>query len=393
MTFKVLIVDDEPDLEVLIRQRFRKRIRDGEFEFVFAQNGQEALTKLKEDPALDIVMSDINMPVMDGLTLLSRLSDVNRILKAVIVSAYGDMQNIRTAMNRGAYDFLVKPIDFQDFEVTLNKTIQELEGIKAGLRAREELTAIQHELSVAARIQQSILPREFPPFPSRTEFAIYAQMSPAREVGGDFYDFFLIDKNHLAFVIGDVSGKGVPAAILMAVCRTLLKATAMQGISPGECLKYVNDVLIRQSDSAMFVTVFYGILNTDTGDLSYCIGGHNPPYVLYRSGDSFLLEQPRSMIVGIIDGATFENGHTRLSPGQTLILYTDGVTEAVGSNGEEFSQARLNAVLERNAGNSVDQLVQSVGDEVRLFATGLPQSDDITIMALSYFGLTNSQIL
>ena len=157
--FKVLIVDDEPDLELLIRQRFRKKIRDGEFEFVFAHDGEEALSKLKEDVALDIVMSDINMPVMDGLTLLSRLSDLNRSLKTVIVSAYGDMQNIRTAMNRGAYDFLVKPIDFQDFEITLNKTIQELEAIKQGLRAREELTAIQHELSVASRIQQSILPR------------------------------------------------------------------------------------------------------------------------------------------------------------------------------------------------------------------------------------------
>src|SRR5947209_3065205 len=238
MPFKVLIVDDEPDLELLIKQRFRKRIRDGEFEFVFAQNGEEALIKLKEDPALDIVMSDINMPVMDGLTLLSRLTDINRIFKTVIVSAYGDMQNIRTAMNRGAYDFLVKPIDFQDFEVTLNKTIQELESIKAGLRAREELTAIQHELSVAARIQQSILPRVFPPFPLRTDFEIYAKMSPAGEVGGDFYDFFLIDKDRLGFVIGDVSGKGVPAAILMAVCRTLLKATAMQSDSAGECLRY-----------------------------------------------------------------------------------------------------------------------------------------------------------
>src|SRR5207302_4197756 len=142
---------------------------------------------------------------------------------------------------------------FQDYEVTLNKTIQELEGIKAGLRAREELTAIQHELSVAARIQQSILPRDFPAFPSRSDFAIYAHMTPAREVGGDFYDFFLIDKDRLGFVIGDVSGKGVPAAILMAVCRTPLKATALQNISPGECLKYANDVLVRQSDSEMFV--------------------------------------------------------------------------------------------------------------------------------------------
>src|SRR5215475_1920534 len=178
MTFKVLVVDDEPDLELLIKQRFRKRIRDGEFEFVFAHNGEEALAKLKDDPGLDIVMSDINMPVMDGLTLLSRLSDVNRILKAVIVSAYGDMQNIRTAMNRGAYDFLVKPIDFSDFEITLNKTIQELEIIRQGLKAREELTAIQYELSVASRIQQSILPRNFPPFPGRTDFEIYAHMSP-----------------------------------------------------------------------------------------------------------------------------------------------------------------------------------------------------------------------
>src|SRR2546428_12195177 len=137
MPFKVLIVDDEPDLEVLIRQRFRKRIKDAQFEFVFAHNGEEALTKLPEDPSLDVVMSDINMPVMDGLTLLSRLTDINRILKAVVVSAYGDMLNIRTAMNRGAYDFLTKPIDFQDFEVTLNKTILELETIKQGLRARE----------------------------------------------------------------------------------------------------------------------------------------------------------------------------------------------------------------------------------------------------------------
>jgi len=227
MPFKVLIVDDEPDMEVLIRQRFLRKIKDGELEFVFAHDGQEALNKLQEDSELDVVMSDINMPIMDGLTLLSHLTDIDRILKTVIVSAYGDMQNIRTAMNRGAYDFLIKPIDFQDFELTLNKTILELDGIKKGLRAQQQLSAIQHELSVAARIQQSILPRQFPPFPGHNEFEIYAQMLPAREVGGDFYDFFLIDKNRLGFVIGDVSGKGVPAAIFMAITRTLLKATAL----------------------------------------------------------------------------------------------------------------------------------------------------------------------
>src|SRR6266571_8150939 len=123
---------DEPDLEVLILQRFRKRIKEGDFQFVFARHGQEALSKLKEDPTLDLVISDINMPVMDGLTLLSRLTDVNRLLKTVIVSAYGDMQNIRTAMNRGAYDFLIKPIDFQDFEVTLDKTLRQVRLLEEG---------------------------------------------------------------------------------------------------------------------------------------------------------------------------------------------------------------------------------------------------------------------
>src|SRR5437867_2054670 len=205
MPFKVLIVDDEPDLEVLIRQRFRKRIKEGDFQFVFARHGQEALSKLKEDPTLDLVISDLNMPVMDGLTLLSRLTDVNRLLKTVIVSAYGDMQNIRTAMNRGAYDFLIKPIDFQDFEVTIDKALDELKNIKQSMRTREELTASEYELRVAARIQQSILPQRFAPFPARTDFDIYAQMLPAPGGGGDFYDYFLLDEDSLGFVIGDVS--------------------------------------------------------------------------------------------------------------------------------------------------------------------------------------------
>jgi adenylate cyclase len=141
MPLKVLIVDDEPDLELLVRQRFRKQIKDGELDFVFATHGEEALEYLKGDPSLDIVMSDINMPVMDGLTLLSRLPELNRTVKTVIVSAYSDIQNIRTAMNRGAYDFLTKPIDFQDFEITLQKTTKEIEAIKEGIKAREHLIA------------------------------------------------------------------------------------------------------------------------------------------------------------------------------------------------------------------------------------------------------------
>src|SRR4051812_27088775 len=242
---KILVVDDEPDLELMVRTKFRKEIKQNEMEFVFAHNGQEALDKLVEDATIDLVMSDINMPVMDGLTLLSRLAGTNRILKAVIVSAYGDMQNIRTAMNRGAYDFLMKPIDFEDFQVTVAKTRKALDEIKQGARAKDQLSAIQHELRVATRIQQSILPRTFPPFPERKEFSIFAEMIAAREGGGFFSDFFVPDATRRGFGVGDAPGKGAPVSTLMPVGRPLLRATAMTAESAGECLNYVNQVLVR----------------------------------------------------------------------------------------------------------------------------------------------------
>src|SRR6185295_7817176 len=155
-------------------------------------------------------------------------------------------------------------------------------------------------------------------FPGHNEFEIYAQMIPAREVGGDFYDFFLIDKDRLGIVIGDVSGKGVPAAIFMAVSRTLLKATALQGVSAGDCLKYVNDVLTRQSDSAMFVTIFYGILHTDSGELEYCIAGHNPPYILPASGAPRAIVEPAGLMAGAFEIAAFETGRMLLERGDAI---------------------------------------------------------------------------
>ena len=211
-------------------------------------------------------------------------------------------------------------------------------------------------------------------------------MVPAREVGGDFYDFFLLDKDRLGFVIGDVSGKGVPAAIFMAVCRTLLKATALQNLSAGDCLKYVNDVLVRQSDAAMFVTIFYGILHTPTGELEYCSGGHNPPYIVSPNGDLRLLDEPRSLIVGALEQGTFQTGHTMLRAGECILLFTDGVTEAVDSSRCEFSDARLRTVLEQNSSSPVDQIVENVISEVRIFSSGLPQADDVTVMALRRTG-------
>jgi sigma-B regulation protein RsbU (phosphoserine phosphatase) len=389
MAFKILVVDDEPDVELLIKQKFRRKIRDGEFEFEFARNGEEALEKMNSDHAIDIVMSDINMPVMDGLTLLTRISSLDRIVRTVIVSAYGDMQNIRIAMNRGAYDFLTKPIDFEDFETTVQKTIQEIKGIREGHQVRLKLTALESELDVASQIQQSMLPRTFPPFPDRTEFDIYAQMTAARSVGGDFYDFFMIDSSRLGIVIGDVSGKGVPASIFMAVTRTLLRATAMQGTSAAECVEYVNRILFRQTDSPMFVTIFYAILDASTGEVDYCNAGHHQPWVFSPTGDIRKGDEGVNLFAGMFEGIRYTGSKLQLAPGEGLFLYTDGVTEAFDKDGEMFESDRLAEAVQARRDAPAYEIVNHVLRQVKQFSGTAPQSDDVTAMAIRYLGSTD----
>lgn len=377
---RVLVVDDEPDIETLIRRRFQRP--DGDFEFAFARNGKQALEILTADPQVDVVVTDINMPVMDGLTLLGRMSAMNgRILKAVILSAYGDMPNIRTAMNRGAFDFLMKPLDFEDFESTLRRTGDAVRAAREAVTAKSKLIAIQQELEVAAQIQESILPREF--CPGRSDFSIYAQMTPARVVGGDFYDFFFIDDDHLGFLIGDVSGKGIPAALFMAVCRTLLQAVALQGMSPAECLRYANQVLSSRRDTGVYVTAFYGILDTAAGVLEFCLGGHNPPYRISAAGDLQRIEEPGGAVVGLLPESGYETGRIQLAPGDAVFLYTDGVTEAMNGEGGFFGERRLRTLLTPAAPKD---MIGGVLSAVAEYTSGAEPSDDITAMCVKWNG-------
>ncbi|MGI8741885.1 MAG: PP2C family protein-serine/threonine phosphatase [Bryobacteraceae bacterium] len=384
----ILIVDDESDLELLVRQKFRRQIASGEMQLTFALNGEEALEKLGSDHALDIIVSDINMPVMDGLTLLSHLIEYPRPVRAIIVSAYDDMPNIRTAMNRGAYDFLTKPLDFADLETTLEKTRRELETIRAGMEARESLTALHAELDIAMRIQQAILPETIT---GHKAFEISASMVPARQVSGDFYDFFLIDANRLGVCVGDVSGKGIPAALFMAVSRTLLRATALHGGTPGECLVHVNDVLLRQSKGELFVTLFYAILDLRTGGLDFCSGGQTAPCVLTRTGQVQFLREPRGFMLGLFEDATFTAGHTRLNPGDALVLYTDGVSEAQDEAARFYTEERLTAALAELRDVPAERIVNHIFLDVNRFVKGYPQTDDITVVALRYCGAGNDE--
>lgn len=381
---KILVVDDEPDLQLLIKQRFRKHIQQKEFEFCFANDGIEALEALKNDNEIDLVLTDINMPNMDGLSLLSKIREKNSLLKVVIVSAYGDLDNIRTAMNRGAFDFVTKPIDFQDLEITIHKSINELQTLKNALQARDQLVAIQRELDVATRIQTSFLPNKFPPFPDRNDFEIYAQMVTAKEVGGDFYDFFLIDENKLGLVIGDVAGKGVPAALFMAMTRAMMKATALKGGSERNCMRDVNRILYLESMPSMFVTVFLGVLNTNTGEFEFCNGGHHPPYLLHNNGDLSSLESTGGMALGLVENVQYSSKKIALQPGDSLYFYTDGVTEMMDHAENEYTEERMEKVLRSNHEAPPEKVIEALIDDIDAFTNDAVQSDDLTLMGVKF---------
>ena len=380
MTHKILVVDDEPDLEPLMLQRMRRQIRSGQYEFVFAENGAVALDHLRDDPAIDMVLSDINMPVMDGLTLLSRIPEVNPDLRAVIISAYGDMQNIRTAMNRGAFDFVTKPIDFEDLEITIERTLANIVQWREALASRDQLVAIQNELNVASEMQQSILPVHFP---SGRNFEVFGSMDPARSVGGDFFDVIRLDNDSIGLAIADVSGKGVPAALFMMSARTLLKGAAIGALEPKNVLKEVNDLLQEDNESSMFVTVLYVVYNTDSGRLTIANGGHNLPLVVRKDGSSELLHLEPGLALGLLPGFEFEQADTTLAPSETVVLYTDGVTEAMNSVDEEFGNDRLMQVFSSGPPATAQEASDAVFEAVRGFADGTPQSDDITCLIIS----------
>ena len=385
MAVKILSVDDELDLEVLLTQYFRRQIRKGEYEFAFAHNGLEALTKLLETPDFDIILSDINMPEMDGLTLLAKVNELkNPAMKCIMVSAYGDMDNIRSAMNKGAFDFATKPIDLDDLSRTIEKAIEQVRYIRESQQEHNQLESIKNDLAIAGEIQQTILPRSFPPFPELTEVVdIYASMTPAKDVGGDFYDFFQIDDERIGLVIADVSGKGVPASLFMAVSRTLLRATALRGVSSAECLTYANKLLCKESLDSMFVTVFYGIYHYKTGMMDYTNAGHNPPYLLRGGRTVECLPVASNFVVGVFDDIEFESNTLTFGIGDTLLLYTDGVTEAFNDKREQFSESNLQDILaSMHESSSAKEVVTSVLQSVKTFSGDYPQSDDITLLSL-----------
>jgi sigma-B regulation protein RsbU (phosphoserine phosphatase) len=269
---------------------------------------------------------------------------------------------------------------FENMRLALKEYISSLKETTA---AKERM---ESELKIARTIQMSFLPKRFPYFTGKDEFEIYATLEPALEVGGDLYDFFLVDGDHLFFSIGDVSDKGVPAALFMAVTKTLMKGIASQGIAPSEVLNMVNVELCRDNEAMMFCTVFCGVLNIKTGECLYSNAGHNPPVIIRSGQKPQWLTLPAGFPMGVTEDSTYRTEKIVLNPGDTFILYTDGVTEAMDYDKTLYSANRLIHTVDISRTPSLEQLVSDIIKSVKDFTGEELQSDDITILAVRFTG-------
>lgn len=264
-------------------------------------------------------------------------------------------------------------LELRDYMIDLQHVTAEKERIGA-------------ELNVATKIQADMLPRKFPPFPERREFDLYATMDPAKEVGGDFYDFFMIDDDHIALVMADVSGKGVPAALFMVISKTLIKTRTLQGGLPGEILEDVNDQLCEGNEAELFVTVWLAIVELSTGKGWAANAGHEHPAIKRKDGSFELSIYKHSPAVATMEGIPFKQHEFELEPGDSIYVYTDGVAEATNTENELYGTDRMLDVLNRSDPENLEETLEAIRTDIDDFVGDAEQFDDITMLLFNYYG-------
>jgi len=282
-------------------------------------------------------------------------------------------------IGKGDLEYIIQLTTGDEIETlahTINKMVADIKYITG------EKERIGVELEVARQIQASMLPCIFPPFPERTEFDLYGYMCPAKEVGGDFFDFYLLDEYKLAVVIADVSGKGVPAALFMVIAKTLIKNTAQYGWSPSVIFKTVNNMLYENNEASMFVTAFFGILDLQTSVFTYVNAGHNPPFILHNHTTLERLSVERDLVLGAVNNTPYTQKEIAVKQGDMLFFYTDGITEAVSKDNVMFTENGLHDIILRHQSSNLKDVVTNLVQEIEAFAEGVEQADDITLLVL-----------
>ncbi len=356
------------------------------------------IAMVEADVSLDVVYDVLYGYVftMMGLIIVLILLSVAGLFymtKRIIINpiAHLNRKVIEYAQDDELWDLENEIFTGDEIQELSESVIQMAEDIKRYMNNLETVTAerekVATELNVAKHIQASMLPSIFPPFPDRQDFDIYAIMNPAKEVGGDFYDFFMLGEDKVAFVMADVSGKGVPAALFMMIAKGTIKDFALTNLEVNDIFKQANNRLNENNDTFMFVTAFMGILDLKTGVLSYVNAGHNPP-LIYRKGKGFdWLEMHRNQVLAIMPGAEFPKQEVQLEPGDMLFTYTDGVTEAISDVHTFYSEERLIELLNQEKEpdkKHIMEIVLDVRHDIDVFANGAEQADDITILLFKY---------
>jgi sigma-B regulation protein RsbU (phosphoserine phosphatase) len=278
-------------------------------------------------------------------------------------------------------------VEVRDLMNAFNKMTRDLQMRMQELRYTTTVKErFEGELNAARSIQMSLVPKSFPAFPGRPEFDVHALLRPAREIGGDLYDFYFLDDDWLCFLIGDVSGKGVPAALFMAVTKTLLKASSSRSVPMAKLMEQVNNELCEQTDSGMFVSLIYGHLHTKTGDLEFTNAGHPAPYLITADGTVRPLKAEKDVALGAMSGLEYHSEQLRLSPGETLFFFTDGVPEALDRSDNFYANQRLEVALHSLSEVPVEKMTRGIVRDVRTFSGEREQSDDISVMAIRWNG-------
>lgn len=380
---RILVVDDNDDNRYTLTLHLDL---EGYTNVEAAHDGEEAIARL-EAGSFDLLLLDVMMPKVDGYQVLTWLKNHERLrdLPVIMISALAEMNSVVRCIELGAVDYLLKPFNPVLLKARLGATLEKK-------RLRDEIDAhlarLREELDAARRLQMGMVPQSFPVPSAQLPIDLYASMEPAREVGGDLYDFFVTEDGMLCFLIGDVSGKGMPAALFMARAKSLIRITtelmrSRHGASakPSEIITRVNRALCQDNGDLMFVTLFFAMLAPATGELSFCNAGHNAPYRL--DGNSLAaIDGAKGIILGVKPDAVYETGRLSLAAGEMVYLFTDGVTEASNAVDELFGEARLEAALRGAADRASAKIISSVAEAVKSFVgTALP-SDDITMIAV-----------
>jgi phosphoserine phosphatase RsbU/P len=383
---RLLVVDDNEDNRYTLTMRLEI---EGYSNIAIAEDGEQALALLRSQD-FDLVLLDVMMPKVDGYQVLQQLKANGRLhnIPVIMISALNEIDSVVRCIELGAVDYLSKPFN----PVLLKARVAaSLEKKRLRDQVRAHLARMEEELESARQLQLSMVPTVFPQL-AQMRIEISAMMEPAREVGGDLYDFYKTDDGVLCFFIGDVSGKGVAAALFMARAKNLIRLVTrlLRGANgsaptPADIVTTVNQELCQDNPSMMFVTLFFGMLDPQTGALRFTNAGHNPPYRL-NGRDVTPIAGSKGRPLGTRENSAYETGHLTLALGDAIYLYTDGITEAANTKDDLFSEERLEAVLRENAGHRPDDMIKAVADAARSFANGAPQSDDITALAIRRVG-------